>query len=798
VSGTPPVIASRWRDRGPTLAVALPGAAALLFALQFPFTASPGAASAQVLGVTGGLALALGGALRGSRRDPGGMPADLRWGGAALALLFTAWTLASVLSEVLRPSCGDSLGLAPFATLALPVLALQLVLGLWIGRLAARPWRAALWLLAAELAGVLALALEYWREPTLRVTSHLFVVLTTEQLWGSAAPDGAAAYRGATLLFASAAAGFGVALWPAAQGAFARPRRSWLVATGLLATGLVADRAARRVVAPSHAELGQAYALVKGRGPLVLHADPRTVTAADVDLLLAEGTLWLGRIEQRLGLHPRDTIHVWVHASPEAKRRWTGAARADFALPWKGEIHTVNRGVPHPTLGHELVHVVAGQLLGNPFGVPFGPAGPRYGLIEGLAMAVAPELKAEQDLTLLEDAAALTRLGRLAPARALLAGGAFVTEAHERAYVGVGAAVQALAAHANGPATLQALYRTGTVAGALESSEKAEAFFAWYQQALDTLSLPAGALATVGGHFSAPSIVTGSCRGGPSAWTGAAPVGGPSEAARALDALPPRATLDLAWSLQATVLMQGDSARALGAWRRVLGAADSLAIADASLAQGDLLARAGWLDSARLAWTMAPPAARAPAVARAIAARTLLLEGLAATSPAHDVAAAALDYLVRASTGASAGALVPLATTLARADAANAPPAAVRTLAAYLLGRRLWLDGDLDAAAPWLARVHADPPLPAPLATEALVLHAQALARAGRGAEAATRLTEARRTPGLRRAMDLRLADLAARSERGAGAPERPRPVTATSDPRWADRWLAGPGPRDR
>ncbi|MBI3789535.1 MAG: hypothetical protein HY275_01480, partial [Gemmatimonadetes bacterium] len=113
--------ASRWLDAAP-LGVAIgPTALALAAALRFPFTASPGAAGAQLLGGAGGLARACAMALRGARRDARGFAADARWGAAVAAAIVITWTLASVVSEAMRPACGASKGVAPFVTLALPV-----------------------------------------------------------------------------------------------------------------------------------------------------------------------------------------------------------------------------------------------------------------------------------------------------------------------------------------------------------------------------------------------------------------------------------------------------------------------------------------------------------------------------------------------------------------------------------------------------------------------------------------------------------------------------------------------------
>ncbi|MBI3793065.1 MAG: hypothetical protein HY275_19605, partial [Gemmatimonadetes bacterium] len=648
-----------------------------------------------------------------------------------------------------------------------------------------------------ELLAVLALAVGFYREPAWRVTSHLFVALATEQLWGSAAPEGAEMYRAATLAFACALTAFGVALFPARERA-SRPRRAWLVGATCLALGLVTDRVATRTLAPSHAALLEAYGYVKQRGPLVLHADPAAVSAADIDLLLAEGTLWLSRIHCRLGLAPREQIHVFVHANAEEKRRWTGASRADFALPWRHEVHVRLGGAPHPTLGHELVHVIAGELLTSTFRTPSRwIVVQRPALIEGLAVAVTPELKGEQDLTVLEDAAALKRLHLLPPTRDLIGGLAFLGEAHQRAYVAAGAALRAFAqSQPDSARALREVYRLGSLEAAAGSSEAARTFYASYEATLDSLALPDGALSSAGGQFAEPSILTGTCPGqpapAPSTWRTQARTGRVREA---LQAIAHDSGATSFWLVQGEALAAGDTAGAVLAWRAILDRTDSVTLAGSALREGDLLARAGRLEDAQAAWERVPARFAAPAYARGLAARRILAAELRTGTRAHPVAESALRYLTSGDDREQQSAALALSAALARGDgaagSATTEPALVRSLAAYLLARRLRDLRDAASSARLLARVHADALLPEPIAGEALAMHAQALALEGHGADAARLLRDAVPTA-TRRAQRLRLEDLAERAERGARAPARPSVLRESSDPAWADRLLVG------
>ena len=787
--------------RGPALVVALPVVTALLAAMQFPFAASPGAASAQVLAVVGGIALAIALALRAARRHPDGFESDIRWGAAAASLAVVTWALVSLASEALRPACGGSLGLTPFIVLAFPVLLLQGAVGAWVGRLAGRTARAVWLVLAIEVGAIVTLVIGFHGEPQFRLVSHLFVALSTEQLWGSAAPDGAELFRGATLLFALALAAFGIAWFPAHDGGRTlRPRRAWLAGAALLTVGLLVDHVARRTLAPSRAQFEAAYAYGKARGPLVLHADPLAVTPAEVDLLLAEGNLWLGRIEARLGLRPQQPIHVWVHATAEEKARWTGASRADFALPWRHEVHLRRGGAPHPTLGHELVHIIAGELLTTLFRTPGrfifaqNPA-----LVEGLAVAVAPELKSEHDLTILEDAAALKRLGRLGPASQLLGGLDFLGEAHQRAYIAAGSVLSAFAVtQPDAPRALREVYRSGSIAASLGSDSAARAFFRGYEALLDSLTLPDGALAGASETFAEPSILRGTCPGVRAppdpAWrvharSGAVP--------RALALLEADTSATAFWQVQREALDVADTTGALAVVPAILLRTDSVHIAATAMRQGDLFARSGNMDAALATWGRAPARGAPPALARSLLARRLLATELAVPARSHLAALAALRYLTDTWEEDRDAAALALAATLARADASTdrtaAEPALGRSLSAYLLARRLRDDRDPAATERLLARVHAEALLPSPLAEEATIMFGQALALNGRGREAAT-LLRAAAARATRAGLKQRLADLAERAERGAAAPPRPRVISPASDPAWADRLLVGGG----
>lgn len=147
---------------------------------------------------------------------------------------------------------------------------------------------------------------------------------------------------------------------------------------------------------------------------------------------LADDTEWAYRRRVAvLGLVPDPTrrITAFVYADAKEQLELTGASGYLFAKPWLGEIHTQldDRG-ELAALDHELVHVLAAR-----FGLPFLRVSIRYGLIEGLAEAVAADY-AERDWRHESSAAAL-RLGLLPRAGDVISSLGFATRDAGTSYV---------------------------------------------------------------------------------------------------------------------------------------------------------------------------------------------------------------------------------------------------------------------------------------------------------------------------------------------------------------------------
>lgn len=132
-----------------------------------------------------------------------------------------------------------------------------------------------------------------------------------------------------------------------------------------------------------------------------------------VQRLAGDCNAWLTRLERRLGTGRLERVSVYVFDNVSQKEILMGAARTQIAKPWRREIYLNGADYPDDVVGHELAHVVGGLVAGGPFKIAGSLGGwlPNPGLIEGLAVALAPDEDGE--LTELEWSAALDRIGKL-------------------------------------------------------------------------------------------------------------------------------------------------------------------------------------------------------------------------------------------------------------------------------------------------------------------------------------------------------------------------------------------------
>jgi tetratricopeptide (TPR) repeat protein len=139
-------------------------------------------------------------------------------------------------------------------------------------------------------------------------------------------------------------------------------------------------------------------------------------------------------------------VTAFLFANEAEKGRLMGASSTYIAKPWRREIYVQYAAYPHPVLGHELAHVVAGSFGRGPFHVSGPLAGliPDPGRIEGVAVAASPNdnddftldewSKTLLDLSLLPPLESVFRLGFLGQnsSTAYTVAGAFMSWFHDK------------------------------------------------------------------------------------------------------------------------------------------------------------------------------------------------------------------------------------------------------------------------------------------------------------------------------------------------------------------------------
>lgn len=141
---------------------------------------------------------------------------------------------------------------------------------------------------------------------------------------------------------------------------------------------------------------------------------PSTLREQEAMLLVKDCDEQLAMVERRLGAEGPARVRAFFFRDASDKKRLMGAAYTYIAKPWRREVYLQLGPYPHPVLGHELAHVVAGSFGRGPFRVAGALAGlaPNPGLIEGIAVAGSPN---DEDLTDAQWAHAMMKIGILPP-----------------------------------------------------------------------------------------------------------------------------------------------------------------------------------------------------------------------------------------------------------------------------------------------------------------------------------------------------------------------------------------------
>jgi hypothetical protein len=429
--------------------VALGIAAALLLASGFiPQFGGPGYESSLAGGLVLPTAAGIGTALLVARRR-GVQPLDALGRGAAFgAVLGLVGALLATLHGLRSGFCDAPLGYELWATGPGPGAVLGGAWGAAAGLVAGRFQRPRLWAVLLALAGPLGgIAIGVWRFYTSPMVYGFdpFVGYFAGPLYDTVVDPGnrLISYRIGSLgsLLGVAALAFHLERlesgglrfrWRARPGALVAGALALAVSLGITLDG--AKLGHYSSVSSIEAALGRQLTL--GRCRVVYSSG---VMKADAERVARECGGHLPEVEQYLGARGPEHVTVFLFASDGEKGALMGASHTYIAKPWRGEVYVQAAGFPHPTLGHELAHVVSGSFGAGPFRV----AGPWHGLIpdpgriEGVAVAASP---GEDDFTPLEWSKALLDLGLLPEMQSVFRLG-FLAKSSSTAYTVAGAFV---------------------------------------------------------------------------------------------------------------------------------------------------------------------------------------------------------------------------------------------------------------------------------------------------------------------------------------------------------------------
>jgi hypothetical protein len=166
---------------------------------------------------------------------------------------------------------------------------------------------------------------------------------------------------------------------------------------------------------------------------------PRSMREDEAQQLLRDCSTQAREVSSWLGLETAPRVTVYVFANARQRRALMGAGDVSIAKPWRLELYIQPGGYPHPVIGHELVHVLAGVHAKGPFRVPgsLGGLWPNPGLIEGMAEAASAD---DDALTPQQWSAAMLKLGLIPPLSKVFSMG-FLGDNAPKAYTVAGAFV---------------------------------------------------------------------------------------------------------------------------------------------------------------------------------------------------------------------------------------------------------------------------------------------------------------------------------------------------------------------
>jgi len=385
-------------------------------------------------------------------------------------------------------------------------------------------------------------------------------------------------------------------------------------------------------------------------------------------------------------------VTAFLFANEGEKGRLMGASSTYIAKPWRREIYVQASAYPHPVVGHELAHVLAGSFGQGPFRVS-GPLGgwiPDPGRIEGVAVAASPN--DNDDFTLDEWAKTLLDLSLLPPLQSVFRLG-FLGQNTSTAYTVAGAFLHWFHDH-YGAAGLRRWYG-GEPIELVTGKSFAELETAWRAH-LTRVNVAPALLDEARVRFDRPSLFGRHCprivdklNGVANQKLGSGDTAGARRTISELLRLDPHHT-GAKFELAACEVKDGNEAAALAAYSALAASPElaKLERAGAREAEADVELRAGHLEASRRAYD---------AVSEIVADEDRLRTLDVKRSPQNELQRRAIvDLLVGDPIlGASFEVAAPRIAAWANAEPGNGLPS-------YLLGKNLFGRGRFAEAAEYL------------------------------------------------------------------------------------------------
>jgi hypothetical protein len=242
----------------------------------------------------------------------------------------------------------------------------------------------------------------------------------------------------------------------------------------------------------------------RAAGPRCDVVYPDSLSGDETSLLVRDCEQQLTAVEATLGAHLDGRLTAFVFADAGEKRRLMGAADTSIAKPWRREVYVQLASYPHPVLGHEIAHVVAGTFARGPLRVGGGFLLPNPGLIEGLAVATSPD---DDELTGGQWARAMLDLGTLPQIRDLFSLD-FLGVSAQKSYT-VAGAFMAWVLERWGSGVVRAWYGGGSIEAL--TGEAWPALETDFRASLKVLPMPRDATAYARAKFERPSVWARTC-----------------------------------------------------------------------------------------------------------------------------------------------------------------------------------------------------------------------------------------------------------------------------------------------